>query len=476
MTNDNPPVAAAPVAADSRRFLFALLILSFTFFGCGAARMQLMTEVRNDLRGANTQKAYETYKKQAGKKERVDELLNLGLLALESGDYDKALASFKEADRLAEERLTKSLSREGASLLTNDLQRAYQGTVYDKAILHYYQALAYIGKGEAESAVIEGRRVASYLEVNARESKHTYKDDPFLQWFSAVMYDGFGQTNDAWISYKRALDLYPQYGVGRPDYLCPALMLAAKNSGIPEDNADPDSLCADCEPNRNNLGRIVVFCEAGIAPPILEDNIVFPIMKTDSKDRHGNDDWAEVAPGVYERGRDYEYESSELDYLLHVAIPYYDDAYDGTEVSRVEISGGEQQVRAQLATDCGSILTQDLKDRMPAITIRAITRALIKYAASKAAEEAGKEDSKLLGSILGGIVNAVGAAIEAADTRSWETLPEHIFVADYQLPPGDYDLHANFEDLSGYTLLRHDFPTVHVRAGEITFLRARCWK
>ncbi|RQV93671.1 hypothetical protein EH220_08010, partial [bacterium] len=136
---------------------FIPLLVALLLAGCAGKRTLMFEEVRNDLRASNTEKAYSSYKsKIKGSTERVDELLNMGLLAFETGDYAAAVQSFSEADRLAEERLTKSLSREAAALATSDRVRAYQGTVMDKAMLHYYSSLAYLAQGKGEASVIEG--------------------------------------------------------------------------------------------------------------------------------------------------------------------------------------------------------------------------------------------------------------------------------------------------------------------------------
>jgi hypothetical protein len=100
----------------------------------------------------------------------------------------------------------------------------------------------------------------------------------------------------------------------------------------------------------------------------------------------------------------------------------------------------------------------------------------LKYAASEAVEEAAGGEEKTAGAILGLAMNIIGVATEGADTRSWETLPDRIYAADFQLPPGEHSLRVLFEDYRGETLLRHDFPPVSVRAGEIVFLRARCYQ
>jgi hypothetical protein len=110
---------------------------------------------------------------------------------------------------------------------------------------------------------------------------------------------------------------------------------------------------------------------------------------------------------------------------------------------------------------------------MPSIAARAIARAILKYAATKAAEKAGDKEDKVLGKLFGLAVNAAGALSEAADTRSWETLPEKIFVADLSLPPGEHDLRVLFQDELGGTLKRHDLGRVTLDPGEIVIVRVR---
>ena len=471
-------------------------IVFLLLVGCAGPRTQLMQQVRNDLFEHQTQKAYATYKDKVGETERVDELLNLGLLAYEAGDYAACHTALARADELAEERLTKSLSREAAGVAVSDRVRAYQGTVFDKAMIHYYRALAYVAQNEVDEAVVEGRRVASYLEANARESKHAYKDDAFLQWFNGSLYDRAGQANDAWISYKRARELYADYyGIAEPSFLCPVTVASAREVGVTDttDCSIPQPPTPFVFPPNQDLGdkerfggeecgRVVVICEAGIAPPIHEENIVLPIMETVPAHFDNDDERDRYYYDLYERQHGYSYyDETKLKYLLRVALPAYEEQDNGTRVWHVSVRGDSFDQAAELSENIGAILRQDLKDRYPSIVARAIARAIIKYSAAEAARELGKEKDKdgkrkegVLSDVLGLIVNAAGAASEAADTRSWETLPDKIYVADFQLPPGSHDIRAVFEDGFGQPILRHDFETVDVKPGEVVFLRARC--
>ncbi|MDD5089048.1 MAG: hypothetical protein PHI18_09680 [bacterium] len=453
-----------------------VLALGLLLASCAGPRTQLMTQVRGELSSSSFQKAYETYQQKTAKTERVDELLNLGLLAFEAGDYATSFRVLEEAERLAEERETKSLSREAAGVVLSDRVRAYQGTVFDKAMIHYYRGLGFLAQNSLESATVEGRAIAHYLEVNSRESKHRYKDDAFLQYFSGALYDAFGQTNDAWISYARAGEIYADfYGVPEPSFLCPVTLAAVKKVGHEESEKALEERCGDRAMNPDD-GRVIVICEAGLAPPILEENIMLPIYKNDPHKWDNDEARDEYAYRVGER-RYHQDDNVTVDYFLRVALPYYSGEYVGSGVHDVVVrdtEGGE--FSGELATSLSAILRQDLSDRMPAILARAVTRALIKYAATKAAEQVGgdKKNDRWLGDVLGAAVNIAGAATEAADTRSWETLPDRIYVADFSLPPGTHELRAVFQDDLGGVLFRHDFPPIEVTRGQTLFLRARC--
>jgi len=459
--------------------LFVLLFTLLFLVGC-APRVALMQSVRTDMSASQYQKAYTTYSQKVGKTSRVDELLNLGLLAFEAGDYQKSFSVLSDAERLAEERLTKSLSREAVALALSDKMGAYQGTVFDKAMLHYYRGLGFLAQKNLESATVEGRAIAHYLEVNARESKRTYKDDGFLQWYSGSLYDAFGQYNDAWISYKRAREIYADYyGVREPSFLCPVTYAAVRKVGVAESEQELLQQCPAADSIPSGWGRVIVLCEAGLAPPIREENIMLPIYKNDPHDFRDENEREHFAHDVaLRRGHDYHQDSDvELDYLLRVALPYYAGDYSGTQIAQVVVKDAtDREIPAELAQNIGGILRQDLADRQPVIIVRAITRALIKYGATKAAEAAGDKKNETLGAIFGAVVNAAGALTEAADVRSWETLPDRIYAADFRLPPGPHNLRAVFQDDLGGVVFRHDFPPVEVKSGDVVFLRARCMR
>ncbi len=459
--------------------------------GCAASHIQFMREIRADLDRADFAAAYGAYKKKARSTESVDKLLNLGLLAFEANDLPEVQRALAAADQHAEEALTKSVSRELLSLVTSDANRAYPGTAFDRAMLHYYRALAYVAANDTPAAVVEGRAIATFLDVNARDGKNHYRDDAFLQWFSGSLYASAGQDNDAWISYKRARELFADYyEVAEPSFLCPLTVQAAQSAGVPDAEARVPQACLEAAQRlHEGWGRVIVLCEAGQVPPLLEQNIVFPFLKTDRRAWKDDTERWDTARHLYERGPQYQYQTTELEYLLRVALPYYPPDYTGSRVTGVAVREHDDlQADAELSQNMSAILRRDLDDRMGSIAARAIVRGLVKYAATKAVEPDDNDDKKdgdkegkkknkkqsWLEKALPDIVNAIGVLTESADTRSWETLPDRIYVADFQLPPGYHELSAEFRDRAGARLQHIDFPGTVVKKNQIVFLRARC--
>src|SRR5207244_3741794 len=95
------------------------------------------------------------------------------------------------------------------------------------------------------------------------------------------------------------------------------------------------------------------------------------------------------------------------------------------------------------------ICLKNFDHRLPAIKLRAIARATVKYAATKIAEKAAGGSNKLAGALVGIAGNVASAASEVADTRSWTTLPANVTVGRLWLPAGTHKVHVSFHTASG---------------------------
>jgi len=116
---------------------------------------------------------------------------------------------------------------------------------------------------------------------------------------------------------------------------------------------------------------------------------------------------------------------------------YKDAAYVPRQVALTV--GGQAAGVAAPALNIQSLASRDLKEHMPGVIARNLTRAAVQAGAQAAVNAAGNDYAKI--AVFVG--NAVVSAIRSADLRSWVTLPqgEQVWVA-HDLAPGAYDVRA----------------------------------
>ena len=81
---------------------------------------------------------------------------------------------------------------------------------------------------------------------------------------------------------------------------------------------------------------------------------------------------------------------------------------------------------------------RDLKDRVPGIATRNVTRAAVKIAAQQVANHVNTGNTYANLAIKLGVFayNLTSTAITEADTRAWQTVPEHVHLGRLALPAG----------------------------------------
>ena len=162
----------------------------------------------------------------------------------------------------------------------------------------------------------------------------------------------------------------------------------------------------------------------------------------------------------------YRHTHGEVDYWLRLAIPEYSKPQ--TRVTAVRLTAGDQSSRAVLAEDLNAIALKSFGEKKDTILLRTGARALAKYTLTKQAEKKSE--------VLGWLVNLFGVSTEAADTRSWLSLPGAIWIGRMTLPPGTHDLRLEFLDSNGGVVEAHVFPTLQLQSGEPVILSYRCFK
>ena len=408
--------------------------------------------------------AYTYLQKHAPKKSDIPYQFELGLVAHYANHFAESSDAFDQAGDIAEDRYTRSVSKEVGSLVTSDKLRPYSSNRYERLLSHYYRALNYVYQGQLDGALVECRRATNLINYFKGENeKYDFFGTGFLAYLSGVIFEAAGEWNDAYISYKQAAEYYQsaaeKTGVGVPDGIGYSLVRLARKLGFTDEFERYQRQYGEPPEHPKNYGELVLFYESGYVPPKSEEALTFPILKKDDVE----DD--EFVPTLIGR-QGMIYEDVELEYLLRVAIPTIDS--NRPYFAGIEIAVGQNQKRGVLVEDVENIAIETFNAQRPIILIRTLGRALLKYLAYR---EANKKNEA-----LGILVNLAGVVTEQADLRSWKTLPNQIFMVRMPLPEGTHTLNLSFLNANGRVSRRESVPYVKIDSNRITFLNYRTYE
>lgn len=386
-------------------------------------------------------------------------LLHLG------GAYDASNACLEQAKTTAQRLWTQSVSQNAAAWLTTDEAMPYQGEDFEKVMLHVVGALNYMALQQLDEARVETRQVSERLALYAEQAKGSalaYQDDAFARWLSGLLYEAdaheLGALSDAWIDYRRALEIYesaygPHYGTAVPPQLVADALRVTQALGpeYAEAFADlkvryPNIAWVSVKATRG-MGRIVLVHSGGEAP-----------FKADAF-------WT-VPVGLN---------------ILRIAYPVFTPKPYSAVAAHLTVHAGasHESVSAQATTtvaeDVAAIAMQNLADHMDRIKTRAISRAVAKFTAGAALQVAGAHERSGTGALMevaGLAFNTTNALMEHADKRSWLTLPAHIGLAEVFVPPGPVQCDIAFIDAYGRTVEQAHVDS-HVAAGGTLFISTR---
>ena len=142
------------------------------------------------------------------------------------------------------------------------------------------------------------------------------------------------------------------------------------------------------------------------------------------------------------------YEEDLIDQQEPMKIPL---PYGGTVCSvDFPVYNAPLRVPSQIAVEVGGVMAatcvpvvnvqalayRSLKDRMPGIATRNVTRAAVKISAQQVANHVNTGNTYANLALRAGVFafNAVSTAVTEADTRTWQTVPEHVHVARLRVP------------------------------------------
>ncbi len=344
-----------------------------------------------------------------GSNEKILFFLDAGMVHMLCGNHEKSNEYLHLAEELAMDLRTKSLSKETASFFVNDYTRPYVGEDFEKTLVNLFSALNYISLDKFDEALVEIRRLNSFLnELNDEYAeKNVYKEDAFGRYLSGIIYEADNSPDDAYIDYFKALkafiDYRKNYGMSIPGFFLEDLSRIAeevdRSTEIRPYLQEFDNIAWLKQDETKGLGKIIFIQFNGKAPVKEEDKIVLP---------------GEDGP-------------------VTISFPRYSVRDPLCSNSTIIVKNALTYVEAEteLVEDINKIAVKNLDDRKG----RIIAKTLVRIVAKRLAINAATKDKN--GRML---LNIADIFIERADLRTWRTLPGEIHMGRLFLPEGEYDL------------------------------------
>ncbi len=369
--------------------------------------------------------------------------LQQGRIAFLLGDWRTSQRNLAAAatelnwlDQQAEYRVSDGLQQAG-SLLSNDQTIAYQAPDYEQTLLHHYQALNYLFLDKTQDALVElrlanqsqeralARRDAELQAAEAEVQQagleqslalaqeglpplpagaETLKgkiQSGYTFYLSALLYEATGNPNDAYVDYRRALEVAPNNHVLQQDLLRLTQRMGLKQEFQEYQKRFGSGVDLSVKPSTDQ-GEVVLLYEQELIEPVQEFYLPLPIATSDGDFRT----FTIALPWF-----------GSSDYPV-VSVPLSLDGIHGQTAPLVSLQG---------------LASQSLHERLPGVLMRQILRLASKEAVR---HEAAKQGGAL-GNILVGLYNAVS---EHADTRSWSTLPYGVSIWRTSLPVGQHSV------------------------------------
>ncbi|MFT5004343.1 MAG: hypothetical protein ACI952_002705 [Flavobacteriales bacterium] len=446
-----------------------VILLSLTVSACaGTAFSDLFSNYNKQMQGVkNAQQRGNFEQALALIPERSKNNGSYGLSLLEkarleflASDHKKSQQDFalvyrqvQQAEQAAKIQLSRGIENVTA-IVSNDNATRYDIPYYEQSMLHCYQALNYLNQNDLSAALVEIRRAnlvqnkalqanqkvlfdaqdsmvkkgispeslaAKYPAMNTAigEVKNGFQN-AYTFYLSGLLYEAVGQANDAYIDYKKALEIYPHNVTVQQDVWRLANKLAMGNdiqlfskrfaSNITQTTLSNNSTQTTHPKNSTQnksrqRGQLVILVEQGIIPSKQEVSINLPIFTS-----HNDMRFYSVALPSYQ---------NRLGQYSGLSLSYQGKTYQSNEIVRLQ-----------------SLAAKQLQDEMPAIVSRQIVRLVAK-------EEIRQQMSRQGGDVGNILASLYNLASEKADTRSWSTLPDSIHVLRLDLATGQHQLTLN---------------------------------
>lgn len=356
--------------------------------------------------------------------------------------FQLADAKVKEWEEAAKTNPDKLMGTVGAALISERL-KVYEGQDYEKVWLTTRLALNRLAVGDFENARVDIKRThereAIIAEFRAKETLaaeeeakakgatsgskeingypvETLNDPEVLalkngysnalsHYLAGFLYEVLNEPGLAAPGYRKAIELKPETGV------------------LEEGLRGLDSRTSFTWQRRQRMTDVLFLVEAGDAPARKPKAFTLPVP---------------TGRGLVTASISYPVIQPSNDPLLS------------------QISAAGYDFKLEKVVDVNVMARRALKDEMPGMVLRGITRAIAKGVLQNELQKRG--------GLIGGLIGAAASvATEQADDRMWRMLPGRVYVARGYLPPGEHRISINGRQLAQPIQIEGQYALVPLR-------------
>ena len=447
--------------AHFRPRLLWVLTLSAALTGC--ASMQSHDKLASDVQSAGRTGGVPAALAQLEASAKSEDDKTALLYNLERGEllrmdrrYEDSTNAFlladikvKEWEETAKTNPTKLMGTVGAALISERLKN-YEGQDYEKVWLTTRLAMNRVAVGDFENARVDIKRThereAIIAEFRSKETVaaeeeakskgataggkelngypvETLNDPEVLalkngyqnalsHYLAGFMYEVLGESGLAAPGYRKAIELKPETGV------------------LEEGLRGLDNRTSFTWKRRQRMTDVLFVVEAGDAPARKPKAFTIPVP---------------TGRGMVTASISYPVIEPSTDPLL------------------TTLSAAGTDLKLEKVVDVNVMARRALKDEMPGMVLRGVTRAIAKGVMQNELQKRG--------GLVGGLIGAVAsAATEVADDRMWRMLPGRVYIARGYLPPGEHVVTVNGRALPDPVKIDGQYALVPLRLYENTVL------
>lgn len=423
-----------------RKTIFLILVAGTLLVSSCAPLYQRQLQVTQNIQEGEYEKALKLLEKDKFYQLSRNEVLynlEMGRLLGLHGDLEGSNRHLEKAYLMIED-YQKNYPLEALSMFINDNIKPYRAEDFEKLVAHYFMGMNYIEMGQIEEALVEVRRIhldLQQLNDKYQEHKNKYSDDAFAKIFEGLLYEKAGDINNAFISYRNAVELFfkdgqetDYFGTFLPGQLRSDVLRTAHLMGFQDELSRLETLLGvDYEPQPPPPGgELVVFWENGLGPVKDQWSLNFTIIQGKHADQiiFVNEQFGIFIP-IFHSDREERNKMLSLQ-IIRLVLPKYVGRPHLFNDGLVNING--QDVPFEMGINYNIIARQCLRDRF----FREASKALIRVALKELEEYELRKQNETAGIILG----VINAATEQADTRSWQSIPSDIRYARLPLQKG----------------------------------------